>query len=92
MLATSKTECVEGQHVPVWRSPDTGDVILEDFSGLVAEVVKPTNGRQGLARGSLITYCSAAACCVMLQDAGDLDSGVISPRSPWFQGRQTLGR
>ena len=31
MLATSKTECVEGQHVPVWRSPETGDVILGDF-------------------------------------------------------------
>ena len=31
MLATSKTECVEGQHVPVWRSPDTGEVIVDDF-------------------------------------------------------------
>jgi len=30
----------------------------------------------GLARDSLITYCSAVACCVMLQDAGDLQNGV----------------
>jgi len=26
---------------------------------------KPTSDRQGLARESFITYCSAAACCVM---------------------------
>ena len=37
MLATSKPECVEGQQVPFWRSPDTGEVILDDFADFWSE-------------------------------------------------------
>ena len=59
--------------------------------GVGADQGKPTSESGGLARGSLLTYGLAAACCGMLQDAGDLDSRVISRRSPWFQGRQTPG-
>ena len=59
--------------------------------GVGAAVVKPTSESGGLARGSLITYCFAAACSVMLLECGDPHIGEISCRSLQYEGRHTLG-
>ena len=88
MLATSKVDGFENQNLSVWRSPDAGEVILDDYcdcSSNWTPQVLTTSKVHGFEGQNLSVWISPD---VILDDFRDFKAIVRKPTS----GRQGLAR